>query len=178
MRASIGAKRNLACRQARGQVIAHWDDDDWYAPDRLRYQAAPIISGEADLTGLVNNCVLELPGGDFWTTTPELHPRMFVGDVHGGTLVFRASLLETGIRYPETSLAEDASLIRQALARRGRLLRLSNPGLFVYVRHGANAWREYAPGSFLDPEGWRRIPHPATFPAPALAAYRSAARKR
>ncbi|HWS54790.1 MAG TPA: glycosyltransferase [Pyrinomonadaceae bacterium] len=178
MHTSIGGKRNLACRQARGQVIAHWDDDDWYAPDRLRYQVAPILAGEADLTGLVNNCVLELPGGDFWTTTPDLHPRMFVGDVHGGTLVFRASLLETGIRYPETSLAEDAALIRQAVARRGRLLRLSNPGLFVYVRHGANAWREYAPGRFIDPDGWRRIPQPATFPAASLAAYRTASRKR
>ena len=33
---SIGAKRNLACAQARGEIIAHWDDDDWYAPERLR----------------------------------------------------------------------------------------------------------------------------------------------
>jgi glycosyltransferase involved in cell wall biosynthesis len=45
-RASIGAKRNLACQNARGEIIAHWDDDDWYAPDRLRYQAAPIIQGQ------------------------------------------------------------------------------------------------------------------------------------
>ena len=34
-RLSIGAKRNLACREARGELIAQWDDDDWYAPDRL-----------------------------------------------------------------------------------------------------------------------------------------------
>lgn len=173
MRATIGGKRNLACREARGQIVAHWDDDDWYAPDRLRYQAAPILSGAADLTGLVNNCVLELPGGDFWTPLPHLHPRLFVGDVHGGTLVYRRALLDTGIRYPETSLAEDAALIRQAVARRQRLCRLSNPGLFVYVRHGSNAWREYAPGSFLDPAGWQRIAPPPTFPA--LDAYRAAA---
>src|SRR5262249_39730198 len=38
-RSTIGAKRNLACEQAQGDIIAHWDDDDWYAPDRLRYQA-------------------------------------------------------------------------------------------------------------------------------------------
>lgn len=174
MRTTIGGKRNLACRQPRGQIIAHWDDDDWYAPDRLRYQVAPILAGEADLTGLVSDYVLELPSGDFWTTLPHLHRRMFVGDVHGGTLVYRSSLLESGIRYPETNLAEDAALIRQAASRRQRLLRLSNPGVFVYVRHGSNAWREYAPGTFLDPEGWQRIAQPPTFPNNSLDDYKAA----
>src|ERR1700752_425901 len=57
-RKSIGAKRNLACQQARGEIIAHWDDDDWYSSDRLRYQVMPIITGGADITGLENAFVL------------------------------------------------------------------------------------------------------------------------
>lgn len=172
---SIGGKRNLACREARGEIIAHWDDDDWYAPDRLRYQVAPILSGEADLTGLVNTFVLELPGGEFWTVLPRLHRRMFVGDVHGGTLVYRRSILDAGVRYPEVNLAEDAALLRQSLRRGQRLKRLANPGVFVYVRHGRNAWREYAPGSFLDPAGWRSIPRPPCFTPASLSDYKSAA---
>ena len=31
---SIGAKRNSACQLARGDIIAHWDDDDHSAPGR------------------------------------------------------------------------------------------------------------------------------------------------
>lgn len=174
-RASIGSKRNLACRQARGEIIAHWDDDDWYAPERLRYQAAPIISGDADLTGLANTFVLELPNGNFWATLPQLHPKMFVGDVHGGTLVYRKSLLTQGVRYPETNLAEDAALIRQALRRGKRLAKLSNPGIFVYVRHGHNAWREFAPGIFLDLDGWERVEPPTAFPPETVSTYRDAA---
>jgi glycosyltransferase involved in cell wall biosynthesis len=27
-RATVGAKRNLACEHAAGDLIAHWDDDD------------------------------------------------------------------------------------------------------------------------------------------------------
>src|SRR5258708_5206053 len=96
-RTSIGAKRNLACQHARGMLIAHWDDDDWYAPDRLRYQVAPIMAGNADLTGLENAFVLELPSGVFWRTQPELHARMFFGNVHGGTLVYRRALLNEGV---------------------------------------------------------------------------------
>jgi len=174
-RASIGAKRNVACGEARGEVIAHWDDDDWYAPDRLRYQAEPILSGETDLTGLVGSLVMELPDCQFWTIQPNLHATMFVGDVHGGTLAFRRSLLERGVRYPESNLAEDAALLRQAVRRGMRLSRLDNDGLFVYVRHGRNAWGEFAPGSFLDPAGWRRIDPPDGVPTEVLAAYRSAA---
>ena len=34
-RASIGEKRNRAGAATEGAIIAHWDDDDWYAPSRL-----------------------------------------------------------------------------------------------------------------------------------------------
>ena len=174
-RATIGGKRNLACRHARGPIIAHWDDDDWYAPARLRYQVEPILAGKADVTGLVNSFVMELPGGLFWTTLPHLHPRLFVGDVHGGTLVFSRSLLAEGVRYPEANLAEDAALLQQAVRRGKRLLRLENPGLFIYVRHGRNAWREFAPGSFIDPDGWATVDPPPELPPSVLDSYKQAA---
>jgi glycosyltransferase involved in cell wall biosynthesis len=172
---SIGGKRNLGCSEARGEIIAHWDDDDWYSPDRLRYQIAPILADETDLTGLENAFVLELPVGGFWTTRPQLHQQMFVGNVHGGTLVYRKALLDHGLRYPEINLAEDAALIHQAVSGGQRLMRLANPGVFVYVRHGRNAWRECAPGRFLDPAGWQRIEQPRMFTGDVLASYQNAA---
>lgn len=174
-RTSIGAKRNLACQHAQGEIIAHWDDDDWYSSDRLRYQVLPILAGQADLTGLENAFVMVLPTGEFWTTKPQLHAQLFVGNVHGGTLVYHKKLLEQGLRYPEINLAEDAYLLHYAVKRGKRLLRLSNPGVFVYVRHGSNAWREFAPGQFINPTGWERIEPPLTFPAAALASYKTIA---
>jgi hypothetical protein len=172
-RATIGAKRNLACGQARGEIIAHWDDDDWYAPHRLRYQTMPVVTGEADLTGLEGAFVLELPNGQFWTIDRELHRRMYVGDVHGGTLVYRRALWEAGLKYPEVNLAEDATLLHHALSRGGRLLRLPNSGVFVYVRHGGNSW-SFRAGQFLDQRGWTRIPPPAVFSPELLASYAAA----
>jgi glycosyltransferase involved in cell wall biosynthesis len=173
-RLTIGAKRNLACREAQGEIIAHWDDDDWYAPDRLERQIAPIAEGQADMTGLANRFVLEMPLGQFWTTTDHLHRRMFVGDVHGGTLVYSRSILNGSIRYPEINLAEDAFLIREALRRNKRLLRLENSGSFVYLRHARNAWR-FETGRFIDPSGWQQTTAPHEFPIGALDSYRAAA---
>lgn len=37
---SIGGKRNLCNDFAKGDLICHWDDDDWYAPDRISQQVA------------------------------------------------------------------------------------------------------------------------------------------
>lgn len=50
-RITIGAKRNLGCSLARGDVIAHWDDDDWSAPTRVEDQVQRLIETGAPITG-------------------------------------------------------------------------------------------------------------------------------
>jgi glycosyltransferase involved in cell wall biosynthesis len=37
-RFSMGTKHNMACEMARGEIIVHWDDDDWVSPHRISYQ--------------------------------------------------------------------------------------------------------------------------------------------
>lgn len=51
-RASLGAKRNLACGQARGDLILHWDDDDWYAPNRIQAQVSALLAADGEVCGL------------------------------------------------------------------------------------------------------------------------------
>lgn len=41
----IGRKRNYCCELATGEIIAHWDDDDWSYRGRLGEQVAAIQSG-------------------------------------------------------------------------------------------------------------------------------------
>ena len=50
-RLPLGEKRNWACGLARGEVIAHWDDDDWYAENRITYQVGQLRSHGADVCG-------------------------------------------------------------------------------------------------------------------------------
>jgi glycosyltransferase involved in cell wall biosynthesis len=173
-RTSIGIKRNIACGVARGEVILHWDDDDWFGRQRLSRQVEPILCREADITGLMCDCVLLLPSGECWALTPELHRSMFVGNVHGATLAFRRALWLKNLRYPDVSLAEDADFLRGALARGMRLKRLRNGGLFIHVRHGRNA-RRFEAGRFGDPAGWLRIPEPSAEAKQAARAYRACA---
>lgn len=37
---TIGQKRNLCCDFAKGELICHLDDDDWYARDRISQQVS------------------------------------------------------------------------------------------------------------------------------------------
>jgi glycosyltransferase involved in cell wall biosynthesis len=71
-RRPLGAKRNLACEIARGEIIAHWDDDDWYAPDRLSRQAALLTDSGASLCGLDTVLFYDLRSGEAW---PYVYPR-------------------------------------------------------------------------------------------------------
>jgi hypothetical protein len=83
---------------------------------------------------------------------------MFVHDVHGGTLAYRRGVWHA-TQFPDSSLAEDASFLQAAVRRGARLRALQNDGLFLYVRHGASAWR-FPCGSFLDARGWVRVREP------------------
>ena len=167
---SIGAKRNRACLLARGSIIAQWDDDDWYASDRLSIQVAPLLNDTADISGLYAITFFDLANWKFWRCTSALHARLFVGDVAGGTLVFTRKLWEQGAQYPDASLAEDAGLLRRALADGARLARLPGESHYLYTRHDANTWR-FLCGEHLDSQGWHTLKEP-NLPAADRAFYR------
>lgn len=48
---SIGTLRNLACESADGEVIMHWDDDDWSHPLRMAEQVELLKSSKAPIVG-------------------------------------------------------------------------------------------------------------------------------
>ena len=156
---SIGSMRNEACGLARGEIVAHWDDDDWYGLGRLSRQIAPIRAGEADLTALRDCLMLDLEAWRFWRCQPDLHRRLFVRDVHGGTLVYRRRVWEEKTKFPDCSLAEDANFLDEAVRRGARLRALDAEGIFVYVRHGANAWPIVC-GLTGGSAGWELAPEP------------------
>lgn len=47
----IGEKRNFGCGLADGEIIAHWDDDDYSAPERLADQVRRLEESGKSVTG-------------------------------------------------------------------------------------------------------------------------------
>lgn len=128
----LGALRNLALDEARGELIAQWDDDEWYHPARLATQANALLARDAIA------CVLQ------WTLmhvdTPafaDLPYRADAGLGTPGTIVHR----RTPVRYPNLARNEDGQFLA-LLARRGRVAALdrSHSHLFIRCFHGTNTW--------------------------------------
>jgi hypothetical protein len=177
VRHSIGAKRNLACELAEGKVVVLWDDDDWYGSNRISAQIDPILSGDAEITGLDTRWLLNLNTKEFWTLSAPLHQRMFVGNIAGGTMAFDRDVWDRGVRFLSMDLAEDAYFLLEAQRTGARLIPVSNDNLFIYMRHGSNSWR-FTTGIFLETQGWLSTQPPDGFDNYLMDLYEEAAMKR
>jgi glycosyltransferase involved in cell wall biosynthesis len=158
-RVSIGEKRNSGCEVARGEIIVHWDDDDWYGPNRLSAQLKPLLAGTAQITAFTDTLFFDLDHWKFWKCTTQVYARLFFQAVHGGTLTFRRESFGQAARYPDRSIAEDAWFLRAALAGGACLQPIIGDGLFAYLRHGTNSWKLVC-GKELGSSGWRCCDEP------------------
>ena len=78
VRTSVGAKRNWLARTAQGEILAHFDDDDYYAPSYLERMVAML--GDADLIKLSGFYLYSVTHGTFayWdlNKSADLHFRL------------------------------------------------------------------------------------------------------
>lgn len=173
---SIGNKRNLAVEKSRGEIILHWDDDDWYGPERISYQLNEMTKKSGQISGLETGFLFNIVENQFWQCEAKLHARMFYADVHGGTLMFHKSVWERSAKFPNTSLAEDAGFLAAAARKRVKIVKVINKGVYVYIRHDSNAW-EFICGKYIDPRAWGKIDPPSFLPGEDLDFYKDVAAK-
>ncbi len=124
---TIGRKRNLACWAGKGEYIAHWDDDDWYAPDRIERQVALLERTGKGITGTQVCRVYDVR---------ERHAAdMRVdGSVHGQSLLYRREL-QTVHPFWDQDVGEDREFFH---LNAGHRVVEEDWGLVVYVIHGRN----------------------------------------
>ena len=146
-RMTVGAKRNLACERAAGALIAHWDDDDWHAPRRLRCQVEALLEAKADLCGLKTILYYDARSGKAWRYAyPEgQHPWL-----SGNSLLYTRDFWARR-RFPETNVGEDAQFVWGADP--GRMVTLHDFTVHVGLIHDQNVAPKPIGG-----RGWQ--PHP------------------
>src|SRR5574341_2171573 len=87
-RLTIGAKRNFACERAHGEFIVHWDDDDWYAVDRVTRQIAALHERNSDISGSSRIYYYDVRTARAWEYRFSNSSAAWVG---GNTLSYRKS---------------------------------------------------------------------------------------
>ncbi len=127
---SIGAKRNAMCKAASGDLIAHWDDDDWQSPRRLSTQVAAMQAHGARLCGL--DRLVFYNGERAWLFQTVRKPWLA-----GGTLMYERSLWQEQ-PFTEVSNGEDVAFIDAAFKRDVKIAAINDESLYVAMIHGAN----------------------------------------
>ncbi len=96
---SIGSKRNLLCQMAHGDIIAHFDDDDYYAPSYLTTMVENL--GEADLIKLSVWLAWKESDGSLWEwDTRKVSPLHYA--ISGWTQTMHIVSLEDAFSSTET----------------------------------------------------------------------------
>jgi glycosyltransferase involved in cell wall biosynthesis len=144
---SLGEKRNIAVRESRGSIVAHWDDDDWYHPTYLSRVSARLESPPYPraVNGLGTFLV--------WVVGDEDVRVCRSGGVAGGTIAYARDLWESRA-YRDVTCGEDTFFLEDTRA----VVQADHEAqsLYVLVRHGRNTWRSQN-GSDVT-VGMRRLP--------------------
>jgi glycosyltransferase involved in cell wall biosynthesis len=158
---NVGQKRNYLCELARGDVILHWDDDDWAAPWRVRYQVEQLLQSRADVCGLDRVFFYEPAADQGWEYT---YPKSAAPWVYGATLCYTRAFWRRNPFAP-VSIGEDSRFVWSNEHK--RLVALSDQRFFVGLVHSGNTSVKRTRGSRWQP-----------YPAASLRALMSADHER
>jgi hypothetical protein len=147
-RVTIGAKHNLACSMASGEICLHWDDDDWMADWRVAYQVRelqrhPVMT----LSGLDRLYFYEPARDRAWeyqygSRTPKW--------VSGATFCYRKQFWENH-PFPEMNEGGDTLYVWSFKGR--NIAALADHTFYVATVHAHNTSRKQTESS-----GWCPIP--------------------
>jgi ADP-heptose:LPS heptosyltransferase/SAM-dependent methyltransferase len=133
---TLGGKRNAAVEAAGGEIILHWDDDDWYAPGRIRAQVEALLQTGADLCGLDRPLFIDTAGRAAWQ---YVYPPGGAPWVHGATFCYRRDLWRSR-RFDNIQIGEDTRFA--AAVAPDRLCRMREAPIFVGLLHPGNTSRK------------------------------------
>jgi hypothetical protein len=138
---TLGEKRNHINSLARGEFIAHWDDDDFSAPGRLADQLTRLLETGAAVTGY--RC-MEFAGNGKWIYrgSPDY--------VLGTSLMYRRDWWERN-QFKDVQVGEDNAFVKHA-AHSDQLAVADGLGLMIAHDHEANT-----SGRQRNNKQWERI---------------------
>lgn len=146
----LGDKRNLAAERARGEVLVHWDDDDWMASWRLSYQVGRLLTAGVDACGLNRVCFHAPASGQAWEYTYAGQEPWLVG----GTLCYTRSFWH-GHRFASLGEGEDNDFLWR---HRPRVLVLPDTSFYVATVHPANSSRKATSSASYRPLSVEQLP--------------------
>lgn len=125
---NVGCKRNFGCALAHGELIAHWDDDDYSAPGRLTDQVERLRATEKAVTGYQS---MKFTDGVTWWLY-----KGWTGFALATSLCYRRAWWEAH-RFAELQCGQDEEFVAKATAAK-QLAAVEDLGLMYATIHPGN----------------------------------------
>src|SRR6266542_1006102 len=142
---TLGAKLNLACEMAEGEIIAHWDDDDWYAARRLSYQITGLAQKGIEVCGINQLLYYDLCKGSAYLYRYPRQQRMWL---LGSELCYFRTFWRTH-RFADINVGMDAQFVWSAAPE--SVLALEDPSFAVHMIHAHNVSLKQTQGPYWRP---------------------------
>src|SRR5258708_3421817 len=127
---TLGAKRNLCVAESRGDLILHWDDDDWFADSRISRQVDALLSAGAEICGLPRMLCHDLQSRRTWLY--EFRERPWLA---GNSLLYTKDFWARK-PFPDEQVGEDTVFVWSQALERAAVL--ADYEIFVAMIHGRN----------------------------------------
>jgi glycosyltransferase involved in cell wall biosynthesis len=128
---TLGRCLNFAISKARYQLIAKFDDDDYYSPYYLSEQIKALRQSGAGIVGKAAH-LKYFEGKRLIAVTTPKQQHQFVKFVAGGTLLFKKRVYNV-VRFKDITLGEDSDFLLRS-RRKGFKIYSSSPYNFVGIR--------------------------------------------
>ena len=159
----FGAVLNDSVARACGDLIAKWDDDDWYGPDHLTDMLMARRYSSADLVGITQDLVyLQELDITVWRSYQTEKPSP---DVVGSTIVIDRSVLDAVGGFRPLPRAIDSQLLLAVRRDGGRIYRTHGLGYLLrrageghtwsadmgyFLRRNSRQWSGWRPSALLE----------------------------
>lgn len=139
---TLGAKRNFCVEAARGDLIMHWDDDDWMAPHRISYQVAALLEEQAEVCGLQRMLFYEPSTRHTWLYAYPDGQRPWLA---GGSLLYTKEFWRRS-PFPDIQVASDTRFIWEQQVDKRAVL--ADHTFYVGMIHPKNTSRKNCSGPY------------------------------
>jgi len=133
---SLGTCLNFGVSQSKGQILAKFDDDDYYGPMYLQASVKTLLSTDADVVGKSTSFVY-FEFKKIIALRNLGKENKFVTRVEGPSFVIKKEVFDK-ISFPDKSLGEDIAFCKFCI-REGFKIYSSDRYNHVYIRHKSKA---------------------------------------
>jgi glycosyltransferase involved in cell wall biosynthesis len=127
---TLGQLRNIAVEKCNGDLFCQWDDDDWYASNRLEVQMEAVTQNWKPASMLV-----------YWLMYDSCANQAYLSPFRlwEGSILCKKAIITQECNYASLVKGEDTILLGK-LIENNSIFPVVKPNLYIYVFHGNNTW--------------------------------------